>query len=84
MRNLKTGKLYVSGEMVKEDELGKVLAKMEFVPLRVEYLYVEDRFEYTGNSPLFDNVEIGMLVPEYHIKITKAEDGEIFVVAKKI
>ena len=69
MKKRRIGKFYVSDELIKENSFAKLLAKMEFIPLRVEHLGYEGRFEYIGTSPLFNEHRDGMLLYEYDITV---------------
>lgn len=72
------GKFYVAGKLVHEqpEVLAKVLALMEFVPMRVEHMAMQGLYEYAGQSKLFGQLGVGYRVPEYQISIS-AEDGEV-------
>jgi hypothetical protein len=54
-----------------------MLAKMKFVPTRVEYMAHLGAFEYIGMSPLFDAVDAGSLAPEYVLEVSKDKHGVI-------
>ncbi len=64
------GKFFVTPEMVRDPILSDILAKMKFIPTRVEFIFHSDRFEYTGSSCLFNIVETGCLIPTYQIEIS--------------
>lgn len=59
--------------------LSQVLAKIEFVPFHVEYLYGRNCMEYTGHSPLFEKA-IGTCIPEYILTITTDKAGNVELV----
>ena len=69
------GKFTVTQEVVENnpEEWARTLAEMQFVPLRVERMYSNYGFEYIGYSPLFDEVEEGMIPPEYRINLTRTD-----------
>lgn len=54
---MKIGKFYVSRDAVMSPRFHAVLAEMEFVPLRVECLFLGDKFEYIGLSKFFDETD---------------------------
>jgi hypothetical protein len=69
MKHRKMGKFYVSYEAVDSGRIAPALAKMQFVPFRVEALHYADRFEYVGTSPLFQEMDPATVIPEYDIII---------------
>lgn len=75
------GVVSVSGEMIKNsiDVVAEIFSKIKVVVLRCEYKYAEDRFEYVMYSPLFEEVEVGVMAPSYKIMIetTYNNKGEI-------
>ena len=66
------GKFCVERECIldKCELAADAFAVMAFVPLRAELLGWQDRFEYIGISPLFDDISLGERVPEYEVAIT--------------
>ena len=74
------GKLYLPYDLV----MGKgplaappfvsILAKLAFVPLRVELLAYSDTFEYVGYSPMFSALADGYQTPTYVIVVTLPSD----------
>ena len=44
---------------------------LAFVSYRVEYLVMSDTLECSGTSPLFDEVTIGALVPNYLVLVER-------------
>lgn len=76
IRDSRRGKFYATPELVFSGNISPVLCLMNFVPLRVEYLAMEDKFEYIGTSVLFDEVSEACMCPTYIITITE-EDGDI-------
>ncbi len=79
------GKFYISKAAVEEKETPDILARMGFVPWRVEFLAHRNNFEYIGTSKLFDEHKIGYTVPEYQIIIStaKGKKNEIKIVDVK-
>jgi hypothetical protein len=77
------GRFEVSGHCVNDasEELQQVLAYMKFVPLRVEFLFYKDAFDYTGISPLFESVEKGSIIPTYQLHISHNLEDGIFTVS---
>jgi len=74
MKNRRVGKFYVTDEMVEEESFVKVLAKIGFVPLRVEHLGVEGRYEYIGISPLFNEAKKGYRISTYDVVVNDLGD----------
>jgi len=70
------GKIYISNDIVKEDIFPDVLAFIQFVPLRVEYLAYRDQFEYIGISPMFDEIPPFVESSIYFLEITTKENGK--------
>lgn len=78
------GKFYVIRPVVDTGKVAAVLAKMEFVPFRVEYLAHKDEFEYIGVSSLFAEIPIGFgETPTYTITVNDLND-EITVTAERV
>ena len=69
------GRFTVTQEVVEKnpEEWAAILAEMQFVPLRVERMYDNYGFDCIGYSPLFDEVEEGMIPPEYRINVTRTD-----------
>lgn len=74
MRNRHLGKFYVTGSLVENGELWRVLSLMEFVPTRAEYLWANDAFEYIGMSPMFEEVKEGQIIPEYVVGLNQFDN----------
>ena len=60
---------------------------LKFMPFHTEFEYHMKRFRYIGLSPLFDEIEEGVEVPEYEIVITtdvskKGKDRYSYAVRK--
>jgi hypothetical protein len=68
------GKFYINKSMIDEKDTPDILARMAFVPYRVELLAYRNDFEFIGTSKLFDEHTIGYDVPEYQIVISTARD----------
>jgi hypothetical protein len=84
MEYRRIGKFYVPISMTRQENFALILAKLQFVPLRVECLYYADKFEYIGTSPLFDEAERGILVPEYTVTVNEENEEVTVSVAKMI
>jgi len=54
---------------VESGEIAPTLAKMEFVPLRVECISHMDKFEFVGISKLFEYTKLGEMIPEYDVLV---------------
>ena len=65
--NRRLGKFTVSRAMY--EEMPEIQAEfwrwLEFIPYRVEMLYADDVFECIGISPHFEEIEEGLIAPEY-------------------
>ena len=84
MEYRRIGKFYVPISMTRQENFASILAKMRFVPLRVECLYYAGKFEYIGTSPLFDEVEQATMTPEYTVTVNEENDDMTVSVAKMI
>lgn len=69
----RVGKFYITSNFLETissiENISNILSQMKFVPTKVDYLYAEDRFEYIGISPMFNERKLGMYIPEYTIEI---------------
>lgn len=69
----KVGKFYITSNFLETpsgiESISNILSKMQFVPTKVDFLYNEEKFEYIGISPLFNERKLGMYIPEYVIDI---------------
>lgn len=72
------GKFYVPTRMVMDGNVAEVLSYMGFVPIRVEHLAHEQKFEYIGLSHIFEPIEEGFNVPEYTIQIDVHPDHDMY------
>lgn len=83
---MRIGSIKVSRRIYEDDLeiLREFYSYLELVPLRVEHLYAEDAFNVIGNSPRFDELEEGLVAPEYEviININEIEPNEYKVVRK--
>lgn len=65
------GRFYVSLYLVDSGEIAPILAKMRFIPWRVEAkkhrTYHGSEFEFIGTSSYFRELNPGFLIPEYTI-----------------
>jgi len=78
------GKFYIDIDIVKKDPY-EIFALLKFVPYRVECLLYNGTVEYMGTSPLFNEVEIGDITPEYDIILNgEDEDGRVLQVAAQL
>ena len=69
------GKMYVSEHLVLSECFADALAKIRFVPVRVEMLYERMAFEYIGHSPAFRELAKGEIIPEYELNISTLAGG---------
>jgi len=56
--------------------IGKALASIEFVPVRVEQMFMRDCLQMVGFSKDFDKIEPGQIMPEYTLVIRRDRDGQ--------
>lgn len=69
------GKMLIAEPLVKSADFPALLAAAQFVPLRVEYQYALNRFEYIGASPLFRELEQSEITPTYSLHFKKSDEG---------
>ncbi len=79
MSNRKFGKFYLDGDTVTQDtyDTSQILIDLQFVPTRVEFIAHRNQFEYIGLSPAFEDVTVGMDVPEYIIECSRDKDQRV-------
>lgn len=72
---------------ISEDEIRKdpqraadLFARLNFVCVRAEHLFVERQIEYTGISHCFKKVEYGDKVPTVQLQVTHDSSGGIELV----
>ena len=72
------GKFYISIDSIvnQKEGLAKTLSIMDFIPVRVEFIYHKKEFEYIGFSVLFEELEEGSEAPEYII-VTETKHNEV-------
>lgn len=65
------GQFWVSKHVIEaeDSDLAKVLALLEFVPVRVNYFWEREAYQYLGTSPQFREVGVNDQTPEYAIVI---------------
>ena len=74
------GKLYLPYDLVMgkgslaAPPFASILAKLAFVPLRVELLAYSDTFEYIGYSPMFSALADGHQIPTYVVVVMLPSD----------
>jgi len=74
------GTIIIDSKLVREyDEISKVLAKIKFVPVRVEHMWAGYHFEYTGVSKCFRLRDRGEVPPRYTLVVTKKDTGHMDV-----
>jgi hypothetical protein len=74
------GRFKIPHRFVRTKDFQQLLAKMAFVPVRVESLFAEEAIEYVGFSPIFRELEQSELTPAYILLIKPSDDGEILEV----
>lgn len=75
------GRFNVDTHIVEDhpEEFAGVLAQMSFVPMKVERTYSNWSFEYIGWSPMFAEVEQGMMCPDYKLVLEKDDEGNVLL-----
>jgi len=63
-------------EMCVNNEWLRECLFSNFVIVRAEFLYMEDKVEYTAFSPLFREVNDGEETPKYSVIVTEERDKE--------
>jgi len=74
MRTRRIGRFAISRELVERDQeiARKIMGRCIIV--RCEMMYHADSLEYMAMSPDFDEIDQGMIAPEYEVHIS--EGGE--------
>lgn len=82
MNSRQIGTFYIDSNMVDKypEEVGELLALLNFVPVRCEYLYALNQFQYVGISNRFKELPFGTYVPEYIVNVTRSKGGNIELV----
>lgn len=65
----KCGKLIIPKFLLLTNDFVDLFKQLEFIPFRVEFLFISDSFEYFGYSPLFKPVPEEEMFPEYEIQV---------------
>ena len=58
-------------------KIPEIFNRIQFTPLEAETSPCDLATEYRGYSPAFEEVERGMLIPEYNLIVTEDWDGSI-------
>jgi hypothetical protein len=58
-----------------------LLTKLQFVPMRVEYLHHSGKYELAGISPEFEPIYTGIETPTYDLGFTTDEDGYLIEIS---
>lgn len=76
-RNL--GKFTVTTDCIRSnpDEAAQVFKMLNLVVVRAECIFADSRIEYTGISDQFVEIGIGESIPDYILKVSHGEDGNI-------
>jgi hypothetical protein len=74
------GRFYIEKTLIENGEIADYLAKMQFVPIKVEFIPYKDQYEYIGLSPKFSLIEFGQEPPLYEVSIRIEEDGDFIEV----
>lgn len=78
-RRRRRGVFYISRSMIDNriDQIPDVLYRLQFTPMRVEFLLARNALALIGTSPLFDELTDGTHAPEYEIVIDQNDRGYI-------
>lgn len=81
MNNRNLGRFSITRELVDTDpeKVSQIFTLLKLVPVRVEMMY-PDKFDYIAISERFPEVKLGEMIPEYTLKITISEAGNIELV----
>lgn len=79
--NKHIGRFFVSRESVESASISGILTALQFIPLRVEYIYALNKFEYVGYSSKFNPVDAEVEVPLYDIKVHHDHKSDRLIVA---
>jgi len=79
-------KVLTKDVMKKSEEYVDILAFMKFLPLHIDQNIMEDSLTYIGLSPIFKDVALGEMVPEYLLVVTVDPEtqGIIEVTAEEV
>ncbi len=69
------GQILIPRELYELGEVVEALAKIKFVPLKIELDQSTMRYELIGVSPEFAALQPGFICPPYTLKIN--EDGSV-------
>lgn len=84
----KLAKFYVPATLVNNNitHLRQLLQLINFVPIRVEFLFSRNEFEYIGFSPKFKNIAFNVEPPlvriNYRLIADKVESAEVEYVSR--
>lgn len=78
------GKFMVSSEFLESapTELQQIMANC--IVVRCEFLHAENAFLYHAYSEMFDEVEAGVVVPQYGWRFFKDKEGNISFETKRM
>ena len=79
-------KVLTKDVMKKSEEYVDILAFMKFLPLHIDQNIMEDSLTCIGLSPIFKDVALGEMVPEYLLVVTVDPEtqGIIEVTAEEV
>lgn len=75
------GRFYIDNPLMDErpEEVGRWLAQLQFIPLRVECLGHRQQYEMIGMSPYFEQQDAGALLPTFWLDVWTDEEGRSYV-----
>jgi len=74
MQSRRIGEIVLSQQFMRVAEVHEVFAKLQFVPFRVEHMFVDNAFHMVGSSPLFGEVAEGAMTPRYEVIVSTKDD----------
>jgi len=77
------GKFRVSKNLINSIDRNMMNFMSNFFIVRAEFLLDIECMEYYALSELFEPIDIGFETPEYEFTITKMENGDLDIIAKR-
>ena len=71
------GKFVIAAKLMSHqtDLVAQVLARLHFVPFKVEHQSYKDGYEFTGVSPCFELLDEAAKIPKYVLEISVDDEG---------
>ena len=73
----RVGKFVIAAKLMSHQTnlVAQVLARLHFVPFKVEHLSYKDGYEFTGVSPCFELLDETAKFPKYVLEMTVDDEG---------